>query len=109
MDLPAQPLSDAEYDSIEAETRDREWKTLKDELPNMKTPVERMLIDEQGRFWLRLNYRGDTQQWLVMSDDGEYQKIVHLPRGSMLTHVSNHHLGVRLDETTFALFKPVDS
>jgi hypothetical protein len=109
VDLPAQPLRDAKYDSIEAETRDREWNTLKNELPNMKTPVERMLIDEQGRFWLRLNYRGDTQQWLVMSDAGEYQKIVHLPRGSMLTHISDHHLGVRLDERTFALFKPVDS
>ncbi len=108
MDLPTQKLSDAAHDSLEAETRDRQWKTLKDKLPDIKSPVERMLIDTKGRFWLKLNYRGDTQKWLVMNRGGKFQKVVHLPRGSMLTHISEHHLGVRLDDTTFALFEPVE-
>jgi|GEM_PF-419407 len=108
MDLPTQKLSDAAYDSLEAETRDRQWKTLKDKLPDIKTPVERILIDTKGRFWLKLNYRGNTQKWLIMNQDGGFQKVVHLPRGSMLTHISEHHLGVRLDNTVFALFEPVE-
>lgn len=107
VNLPPQKLSDAEYDSIEADTRDNQWKTLKDQLPDVKVPVERMLVDHRGRFWLKLNYRGDTQKWLIMTGDGKFQKIVHLPSGSMLTHISDKHLGVRLDDITFALFEPV--
>jgi len=107
VNLPAQKLSDAEYDSIEADTRDQQWKTLKDRLPEVKVPVGRMLVDRRGRFWLKLNYRGYTQKWLIMTRDGKFQKIVHLPTGSMLTHISDKNLGVRLDDITFALFEPV--
>ncbi|WP_205720268.1 6-bladed beta-propeller [Fodinibius halophilus] len=106
--LPSQRLSDTTYDSLESEIRSKQWETLKEKLPEMKVPVEKMKIDHKGRFWLKLNYRGNTQMWAVMDEEGTFKKIVHLPWGSMLTHISKHHLGVRLDDITFALYEAVE-
>lgn len=107
VDLPRQAISQQERDSLKEEKGRDQWKTLGDMLPDRKVAVENMQIDEKGRFWLKLNYRGNTDQWLVMDQQGKPQKVVHLPKGSMLTHVSGHHLGVRLDDITFALYEPV--
>lgn len=106
--LPGESLSSDERDSLHEATGPRQWRTLKNHLPAVKTPVEAMKIDHKGRFWLQLTYRSDHQPWLVMSGDGTFEKIVHLPRGAMLTHISGRHLGVRLNAYTFALFEPVD-
>lgn len=108
VELPAQALSSEVRDSLKERYRSEQWKTLREKLPDEKVPVEDMKIDSENRFWLRLNYRGDTQQWLVLDQEGEPQKIVHLPKESMLTHVSYQHLGVRLDDITFAFFEPVE-
>ncbi len=108
INLPSQLLSSAERDSIEEDVQPTQWKTLGDLLPDRKTSIEKMKLDQKGCFWLKLNYRGDTDKWLVMDREGEFEKIVHLPRGSMLTHISDNHLGVRLDEITFALYEPVE-
>lgn len=108
VELPAQQLSSEERDSLKADERKQQWKTVSDALPDIKTPVSNMKRDEQGRIWLKLTYRRNSDRWLIMDEQGNPQKIVHLPKGSMLTHVSGQHLGVRLDDITFALFEPVE-
>lgn len=112
VELPSQKLTSEEWDSLKNRTTVRSgadhWNTLSDLLPGMKTPVEKMKIDPQNRFWLKLNYSGESELWGVMDEDGEFQKVVHLPKGSVLTHISENHLGVRLDDITFALYEPVD-
>lgn len=106
--LPRESLSSSEWDSLKEQTNSQQWRTLRGHLPEEKVPVESMKMDYKGRFWLKLNYRADFQPWMVMAPDGTFLKIVHLPRGTMLTHISEHHLGVRLNSYTFALFEPVD-
>jgi hypothetical protein len=78
---------------------------MKEIIPDHKIPVERMRIDPEGNFWLQLNYYSDTLQWLVMDREGNPQRIVHLPHESILTHVSDDHLGVRLNDITFAVYE----
>lgn len=106
--LTAEALSNAERRSVQEESRSEQWLTMRNLLPEYKTPVENMLTDDKDRIWLQLNYSGETQQWLILNTDGTKEKVVHLPVGSMLTHISEHHLGVRMDDATFALFEPVD-
>lgn len=108
IDLPSEPVSQAERDSLREENPADQWDTLGEMLPEQKTPVEEMLVDRQGRFWLQLNRSGPTQQWLVVGGDGEMQKVVHLPKGVILSHVSEHHLGVRSSDGVFTLYRPVD-
>jgi hypothetical protein len=108
VDLPQQELSSAEMDTLENTYGERQWKTMQPALPQQKVAVEDMHVDWNGRFWLQLNYRSDYQLWLITDRDGTPQKIVHLPKGTMLTHVSEHHLGVRIGPGTFALYEPVD-
>jgi len=110
IDLPREELSSSEIDSLREEYSKEQWDTLSDMLPERKVPVEDMYIDDRERFWLRLNYRSeaDTQMWLVTDKEGEPQKIIHLPKGVMLTHVSVHHLGVRLGPSSFALYEPIE-
>ena len=43
-----------------------------------------------------------------MNQDGEVEKVVNLPKNTYLTHISEHHLGVRLDDSTFGLYEAVD-
>lgn len=108
VNLPFQPLNDAESDSINEAYGDSEYPEMDEFVPELKTPVKEMLVDNKGRIWLQLNYRGETQKWVILNREGEPQKIVHLPKDVMLTHVSPHHLGVRLNENTFALFEAVE-
>ncbi len=106
--LPSQELSPGERDSLKEDSGPGYEKSLEEKLPEVKTPVEEFKVDHLDRFWLRLNYRGTTQKWLVLDPEGEPLKIVHLPKGGMLTHISPDHLGVRLDDVTFGIFKPVE-
>ncbi|MDR8394569.1 6-bladed beta-propeller [Aliifodinibius sp. S!AR15-10] len=108
VDLPAQQLSSTERDSIKEEHSDEQWDTLSELLPDQKVPVEKMKVDPEVRFWVKLNYRSDSDLWLILNQEGNPQKVVHLPAGSMLTHISDDHLGVRLDDVTFALYEAVE-
>lgn len=105
LNLEAQRLSSAELDSIREDIGDDHWRTMRDELPEKKAVADRMMIDPQGLIWLKLNYASEYDQWLVADRDGEHRKIVNLPKESMLMHISDDHLGVRLDDVTFALFE----
>lgn len=66
-----------------------------------------MLI-HKDQIWVQSNIRGEFQKWFVLSMDGEITKIVHFPKNVLVTHISDHHIGVRLDDTTFALFEAVE-
>mgnify|MGYP003674639359 CR=1 FL=1 len=62
------------------------------------------MIYHNGEFWMESNILGDTEMWLVLNSKGQITRVVHLPKDSMLMHVSDEHLGVRLNDVTFALF-----
>lgn len=106
--LPTQDISSAEIETLEKRYQKGMWEVMQDMLPNQKVAVEDMRLDERGRFWLKLNYRSDYDQWLIVDSTGTPQKIVQLPKDVILTHVSDHHLGVRLGSSTFALYEPVE-
>lgn len=105
LNLEAQPLSSAERDTIREEIGDEFWRTMREELPERKALADRMMTDTHGNIWLMLNYTSEYDQWLVVNRAGEHQKVVNLPKNSMLMHVADDHLGVRLDDVTFAFFE----
>ncbi|MBD3616184.1 MAG: hypothetical protein HUJ22_06375 [Gracilimonas sp.] len=104
VNFPTEEISAAERDSMEAEYNDARWDVLKDVLPEIKAPVQEMIY-QNGEFWMESNIEGDTEMWLVLNMEGQITKVVHLPKESLLMHVSDEHLGVRLDDVTFALFE----
>ena len=105
--LPTQKLSIQEIDSLRKEVDNEQWKTLNPLLPTFKSEAERMLVFND-QIWLQSNLRGDYQKWFVLSMDGEITKVVHFPKNVLVTHISEHHIGVRLDDTIFALFEAVE-
>ncbi|MEO9885145.1 MAG: hypothetical protein ABJR05_14855 [Balneola sp.] len=107
--LPTEEITESEIDSIKKKIQEPDaLRNLVSRLPNWKTPIERMLIDHKNRFWLKLNLRGDYEKWIIMNQDGIVEKFVNLPKNSFLTHVSERHLGIRLDDTTFGLFLAIE-
>jgi hypothetical protein len=110
VNFPTEKITEAEIDSIKNKVQDEEiLDNLVSRIPKSKTPIERLLIDHKNRFWLQSNLRGNLEKWFVMNQDGEVEKVVHLTKDTYLTHVSEHHLGVRLDNSTFGLFETVDN
>lgn len=105
LNLPAEEITQSERDSLLKEHDQIDRATLLEKLPSRKVPVEEMMAGPGGEIWLRLNYRGDTQQWLVLGRGGEPLYTVHLPKDSMLLHAGEHNLAVRLDDITLALFE----
>ncbi|MFD2533231.1 6-bladed beta-propeller [Gracilimonas halophila] len=103
VNLPTEELSQAERDSIRSDHMDEQWKTMQELLPEVKAPVSKMIY-HKGEFWMESNILGDSEMWLVLNKEGQITRVVHLPKDSMLMHVSDEHLGVRLDDVTFALF-----
>lgn len=105
--LPRQEVSSAERDSIKAEVDAlafANWGTVEPYIPTIKAAADDMLY-HNNEIWLKSNFRGDHQKWMVINMDGQVVKEVQLPKGSRLTHVSDEHLGVRLDEVTLALYQ----
>lgn len=103
VNLPTEEISSAERDSMQAEYNDLRWNALEHVLPDVKAPVNDMIYHE-GEFWMESNILGDTEMWLVLNSEGQITHRVHLPKESLLMHISDEHLGVRLDDVTFALF-----
>lgn len=102
--LPTEKITDIEKDSMEASYNfPEQWKTVEEALPENKSPADKMMY-HQGRFWLKSNIKAESERWLVVNTEGEIEAIVDLPIESMLTHIDDDHLGVRLDDVTFALF-----
>ncbi len=103
VNLPSESISSAERDSLKSSYNfPEQWKTVEELLPKLKAPADKMIY-HQGEFWLKSNIETDTEMWLVVGVDGGIDRVVHLPKESILMHVSEEHLGVRLDDVTFAL------
>lgn len=107
VNLPREKLSQSEKDSLKTELSSEEWKSIEPYLPEYKAVADKMLLSE-NHIWLESNLDAQFTKWFVLNLKGEIEQIVNLPKGSMLTHISEHHLGVRLDDVTFALYEPVD-
>lgn len=102
--LPSEKISHIELDSIEASYDiPEQWKSIKEALPEEKSPADKMMY-HKGDFWLKSNIEAKTEMWLVVNEEGNVINVVHLPKESMLTHIDDDHLGVRLNDVTFGLF-----
>lgn len=112
VNLPTELLDDAEIEDIKKHAkRDKgveRWKTIEPQLPRYKTVAEKMFFNK-NQIWLQSNLRGSSQRWFVLNMDGQIIKIVHLPKDGTVTHVSDKHLGIRLDDSTFSLYTPVSN
>jgi hypothetical protein len=107
VDLPTEEISSDERTEFKAEIDvfpSADWSLISESLPDAKAPADAMLYNND-QIWLKSNLRGESDIWFVLNMDGEMVDVVHLPKGSFLTHVSEHHLGIRLDETNFALYE----
>jgi len=105
--LPKESVSSSEIDSLKELYRPEQWRTLRKILPAEKALAEDMIIDQKGRFWMKLNNIGNHQEWLVLNRDGTPEKIVQLPKEGSISHVSEYHIGFRNNETNFTLFEAV--
>jgi hypothetical protein len=55
--------------------------------------------------WLKLTFRSDSQEWIVIHQDGTSQFRVQFPKEGMVTHISDQHIGFRADDHLFALYE----
>lgn len=109
VDLPREKVSRFERDSLENEYSSQQWTAVNELLPDVKTPTDKMLIDQNGNIWLKLTlWLDEAQEWLVLDPNGNPIHRVHLPKTGTLTHVSNHHLGFRADDHLFAIYEPIE-
>lgn len=107
-DLSRELLTRNEINDIRDDLPNSLWRNMEPLLPEHKASADDMIIDDQNNIWLKLNHRSDYQKWLILSEEGEKLAIVQLPKDGMLTHVSDQHLGFRLDDHVFALLEPIE-
>ena len=109
--LKRELLTRAEIDSLERIFNERSpnpWNAVHALLPEYKVSFDGMIVDHLDRIWLKLTRRSEFQEWLILSNDGEPEKLVQLPKEGILTHVSEHHLGFRADSHLFALYEAIE-
>jgi hypothetical protein len=106
INLPSELLSEEEKGRIktERELNEDEWKQVEPYLPERKAKAADMIYADD-RIWLKTTIAAEGDVWVVMNMEGEIEYKVNLPSNSYLTHVSEFHLGVRLDEINFALYE----
>lgn len=107
VNLPTEPMSQTEIGEIFSNAYTDNFDNLRELLPEIKNPVEDMKVDNEGRIWIESTLSGEKTSWFILNSEGEILKRVMLPKNLHLTHVHRNHLGIRLDETTFALFESV--
>lgn len=109
--LEKEPLTRAEIDSLEEWTNSNrhhdQWRTIEEKLPETKVSFDEFKIDHLDRFWLKLTRQSADQEWMVLSADGDPQKMVRLPKEGMITHISEDHIGFRENDYTFSLYEAV--
>ncbi|SMO44271.1 6-bladed beta-propeller [Gracilimonas mengyeensis] len=103
VELPQEELNNTEFDSLRSAYRNAQWKTVEPLLPDLKAKADYMLY-HNGEIWLGTHLSGKLKTWLVLNMQGEILRKVMLPREALLTHVSDNHLGLRLDDVTFAFY-----
>jgi len=72
-------------------------RNMQSNFPEIKTPVDRFLVDDLGRFWLRLTRHSPAREWLVLDKEGVPQRIVQHSKELDVTHVSSQNIGIRSD------------
>ncbi|WP_157464724.1 hypothetical protein [Balneola vulgaris] len=90
---------DGENNYLDVESEER----IRNAFPKTKAVADKMIVKNQ-QIWLKSNLSGPTQLWFVLNMEGEIEYKVHLPNNGMVTHVSDDHIGVRIDDSTFGLF-----
>lgn len=105
--LSRELLSKEEHSAIREDLPNSLWRNMEPLLPEYKAIADELLVDDNNNFWLKLDYRSEFQQWLILSESGKKLAIVQLPKDGLLTHISEQHLGFRLDDHSFALFEPI--
>ncbi len=106
--LPSELVNQRDIDSLKSDPNfSEDWEQIDPYLPELKAKASAMLISEKY-IWIQTNLRGKYSQWQILSKEGKLIRKVYLPAKSMLTHISGHHLGVRLNDSEFALFEPVE-
>lgn len=106
VNLPREKLSLSEKDSLKTELSSEEWKSIEPYLPEYKAIANKMILSN-NHIWLESNLDAEFTKWFILDMNGNIKKIVNLPKDSRLTHISDQHLGIRLDDVTFALFEPI--
>jgi hypothetical protein len=105
VNLPLEKVSQAEKDSLEKAYDDPDqWRTVEPLLPEIKSAAGDMKY-KNGVFWLKSFLRGAYQKWFVLNEKGQILCVVNLPKKSILTHISEQNIGLRLDDTHFALYE----
>ncbi|MEP1305639.1 MAG: hypothetical protein ABJK11_07355 [Balneola sp.] len=112
VNIPKEELTASEIDDMEKiekkdGMRNSDWLRIEEALPEFKAQAKDMIYHKQ-KIWLKTHLKSDYDKWLVINMKGEIVKVVNLPKNSFLTHVSEHHLGIRLDDSTFGLFEAVE-
>ncbi len=107
-ELTAEILSEEDITELRDDTSPDQWPSLAILLPEYKAIAEDFKLDDENRFWLRLNHRSDYQKWLVLSSSGEKLAIVQFPESGILTHISSQHIGYRLDDHLFGIFETIN-
>src|SRR5690625_1313753 len=110
--LPEESFISSERDSVLDRidfinvTERREMDSM---IPEVKPTVDHFIVDDLGRFWLRLTRRSPSREWLVLGSQGDPQKIVQHPNELEVTHISSKNIGFYGEDiVTFTLFEPVD-
>jgi len=105
VDIPAERLQPQERDSLQNNLSEQWWPIVREELPEFKTPVDEMIIDQKNRIWLKLTLYSEVQEWVVLNQDGEPKMRVQFPKEGYVTHISEDHIGFRADPTLFSLYE----
>ncbi|MAO64317.1 MAG: hypothetical protein CL666_04905 [Balneola sp.] len=107
VDLPTESVSAAEKDSIKNEVesfQSADWSNMEPYIPDEKAVANNMLFNND-KIWLKSNNRGKGDIWYVLNMQGVVTDVIQLPANTFLAHVSDDHLGVRMDQVTFALYE----
>jgi hypothetical protein len=107
VNLPTEKITENEKDRFkkEQDLSQQDWKNVEPYFPEVKAKAADMIYFN-NTIWLKSNMEAEgADVWLILNMDGEIEYKVHLPGNSFLTHVASHNLGVRLDDTHFALYQ----
>lgn len=105
VNLISEPLSDTERDYLEEDSNQRMWEYVEKLLPEIKSPAENILLDHKNRIWIELTLQSSHQEWIVLNQKGSPEFRVQFPKKGEVTHISEHHIGLRLDDHLFSLYQ----
>lgn len=105
VNLRGEVLTSAERDSIQNEYDDGYWDSMRNLLPERKSPADKMIVDHEERIWLKLTLRSDYQEWIVLNKEGSPEFRIQFPKEGIVTHISEDHIGFRADDHIFSLYQ----